>query len=139
MTPVERTLKLIRAEGGHPETVEKWIPRGHGFKLDLFGVVDIEALFPDHTLYVQVCRDTDLTDHLVTCIGEPRLLKLIECQARVFEIWSWAKKGNRWRERRLTAEWTPAGVVFVEYDRGTPAVSPVTPMRRVQTSAQGER
>ena len=116
MTPVARTLEKLRLEGYTVAQVERWIPRG--IKLDLFGLADIEALFPDHTLYVQVCRDTDLTDHLVKHLGNPRLERLIECPQRVFEIWSWAKKRNRWREQRLTAEWTPTGVVFVQRAAG---------------------
>ena len=137
-TPVSRTLELLRSEGYHPEITERWVPRG--IKIDLFGLVDVEALHDTHTLYVQVCRDTDLTDHLVKHLGNPRLERLIACPHRVFEIWSWAKKRNRWREQRLTAEWTPTGVVFVQHVRstGAPPVSTETPME-VQTSAGAER
>jgi len=129
-TPVALTLERIRDEGGHPEIVEKWIPRGHGFKLDLFGLADIEALFPDHTLYVQVCRDADLTDHLVKHLAEPRLPKLIECPVRLFQIWSWALRrveGKRkvWSERRYTARIGASGVTFVERFRDDCPLRPV--------------
>lgn len=114
-TPVSRSMAKLRAEGYTIGIVQRSVPtRPRPTSIDLFGVADLEALAPDHTLYVQVCRDTDLTDHLRTCLGEPRLEKLLACPTRMFEIWSWAKKANRWREKRLTAEWTPTGVVFVE-------------------------
>lgn len=132
-SPVARTLAKIREEGGHPEVVERFIPRGRGMKLDLFGIVDVEALFPDHTLYVQVCRDEDLTDHLITCLNEPRLLTLLACTGRVFEIWSWKKRGRAWSERRLNGQWTPHSVIFVERE-----ISEETHMGPiVQTPARG--
>lgn len=132
-SPVSRSMAKLRDEGYVVGIVQRSVPtKPRPTSIDLFGVADLEAIAPDHTLYVQVCRDSDLTAHLVTCVNEPRLLKLLECRAREFEIWSWAKRGNRWRVQRLHGQWTMSGVVFVGVE---PAVSPATPMDGLEVQA----
>ncbi len=119
-SPVARTLEVLRAAGGDPAVVERFVPRGpiHGIRIDLYGIADIECLFPDFTLYVQVCRSTDLAAHFATCCESEFMPKLLACPARRFEIWSWAKQKNLWGVRRYVAalpEGAPANaVVFVE-------------------------
>jgi hypothetical protein len=133
-SPVSRTLYELRQGGYEPAIVERSVPtRPRPTKIDLYGVADIEALAADHTLYVQVCRDEDLTDHFAKHLAEPRLEKLLTCATRRFEVWSWAKRGRVWSPRRYRgllgrADRMPS-VAFVELR------APV-PENPLQTSAK---
>jgi len=117
-SPVSRTMAALREDGYDPWVVERSVPtRPHPTKIDLFGIVDLEALADDHTLYVQVCRDADLTDHFRKCRQEEihgRLARLLTIPTRRFEIWSWAKKRDRWRARVYHARLHGGSVTFVE-------------------------
>ena len=120
-SPVARTMAALRDDGYDPWQVQRSIPtRPHPTSVDLFGVVDLEALADDHTLYVQVCRDADLSDHFEKCLAQPRLVRLLMCPARTFEIWSWAKKRNRWRARIYHAQLHGGTVTFVELGEVVP-------------------
>lgn len=65
MTPTMRTLKHLRDQGIPCDIAERWIqfgpkdPRrgkfGNGFRKDLFGFIDIVAIFPDCIGAIQSC------------------------------------------------------------------------------------
>jgi len=134
-------MAKLRDEGYVVDVVQRSIPtKPYPTSKDLYGIGDLIAIAADHTLLVQVCRDEDLTDHLVTCLHEPNTAKWIACQDRAFEIWHWAKKNNRWRERRLEAVLVDGSVRFVEFSVGrVDADSREKPMDGVQTSARDGR
>lgn len=131
-TPVSRSIELLTAAGYEVGIVQRSVPsKPFPISIDLFGVADLEALADDHTLYVQVCRDEDLAEHFATCMQtrvrrskadtRPALRSvtaLLRCEARRFEIWSWAKRvsGGRelWSERRYRALSMAGRVSFVE-------------------------
>lgn len=123
-SPVSRSMAKLRDEGYLVGIVQRSVPtRPRPTSIDLFGVADLEALADDHTLYVQVCRDEDFTDHLAKHLAEPRLGKLLACRHRLFEIWSWAKRGRLWSPRRHRGALGATGrIVFVEL--ATEGVSP---------------
>ncbi len=103
-SPVSRTMQMLRDQGAIVDITQRSIPtKPFPTSKDLFGVADLEALFPSTTLYVQVCRDEDLPDHFSTCLYSATLPVLIGAPGRYFEIWSWAKRAGRGR-REL---WSP--------------------------------
>lgn len=133
-SPVARTMAALRSQGYDPWQVQRSIPtKPYPTSIDLYGIVDLECLADDHTLYVQVCRDSDLSDHFAKCLAQPQLARLLNLPTRPFQIWSWAKKANRWRVRVYRAGLTAGGVVFVE----ATANSQETPMQAVQAGHAG--
>jgi len=118
MSSMQRTLDDLRDLGYEPAVVERFNRHAgeHGRFFDLYGLADVEAIADDHTLYVQVCRVDDLTDHigkaqrmlLPRLKRDPRpprtaLEALLASPARRFEIWSWGKRGRSWVARRWRA------------------------------------
>lgn len=166
MKPAARSLERLREEGYLADVVERNIPnsgarqeadanasawRPRGTTKDLYGIADIEAMTPDHTLYVQACPASTLSAHIRKCLsterpvrmvkGKPveelsnyeKLRMLIACSARVFEVWAWIKhkvEGSRrlWHVRRHRAVMDGESVVFVLVAAPTPQ-SEETPIR----------
>ena len=60
MTPTQRTLAHLRAEGYLAEVVERWIPRARR-RHDLFGFVDVLAIRPGETLAVQTTSSSNVS------------------------------------------------------------------------------
>lgn len=135
-TPVERSLVVLRDLGYEVERVERnvaAIRRRFPIRVDLFGLADLEAWGAEHTLYVQVCRDADLADHVAKAIHvttrrlkhdhrpERRSLEaLLACRARRFEVWAWGKVGRFWRVHRWGAVDADRFMRVPDDARGTP-------------------
>lgn len=139
MSPVERTIKALREAGYVVGITQRSVPRTrhrpHGISIDLFGLADLEALAPQHTLYVQVCRDADFTDHMGKALASPHLARLVAPESRrVFEIWAWGKAGFRWRVKRWRALDAASFAIVAP-----PPSSQETPLDGVQTSAPEAR
>lgn len=124
MTPTQRTLARLRNDGYLAAVVEKWIPaKAGGFRLDLFGVADVEAkAIPGRqapgTLYVQSCGDSWAAH--VKKLKEKRevLMVMIHCGDKI-ELWSWVKrkprgKRERWVRRRGFVYMHDGGVMVAE-------------------------
>jgi hypothetical protein len=116
----QRSLKTLRALGYEVAIVEKFNSHAgpYGQRFDLFGLADLEALAPDHTLYVQCCSQSTGAAHLTKCLAEKRLSCLVACPQRRFEVWCWAKRGARgkrklWTVRRHRAVRVWSGIDFV--------------------------
>lgn len=105
MSNTSRSLELLRTLGYEPAVVEKFNYHAgpHGIRQDLFGLADVEAIADDHTLYVQCCSASTAAAHVTKCLEEKRLVKLLACTQRRFEIWSWDKRRKRGEKREL---WT---------------------------------
>ena len=69
--PAERTLEWVRRHGALAEKVERWNPyagaiingKPVGKRQDMFGFVDVEAVWETRTDYLQACG-TDLKTHV---------------------------------------------------------------------------
>ncbi len=114
--PTQRSLELLRKLGYAAQVVERWNQWAKR-RVDLFGCIDILAMHPEHGLLaVQATTATNLSARVAKCKAEPLCRRFVE-QAGQFEIWSWAKRGERgkrktWSAVRHRAQWTPTGVVF---------------------------
>jgi len=99
ITPTQRTLKALRAQGMVCGMVEKWVPvpthPGGGFRKDLFGFIDILALDPHRGIVaIQSCGQAfsehykKITDSECT----PDVFRWLTNPSRpVLELWSWRK------------------------------------------------
>ena len=66
ITPVQRTIKLMEAEGYIGHSVERWVPSpthpGGGFRKDYLSIIDMIFIKPGEIVGVQVCG-TDFSAH----------------------------------------------------------------------------
>jgi hypothetical protein len=104
MSPTQRTLRLLRAEGWAAEVVERWLP-GANVRRDLFGCVDVVAVRPGQVLGVQCCTAGDVSKRLDKARACPGLRDWLASGA-VFAVWGWSKRGPRgqrktWQVRRV--------------------------------------
>ncbi len=109
MTPTQRTLKYLRAEGWKCQIVERWIPQARK-RVDLFGIIDIVALKPYCIMGVQTTSASNHASHVTKALESDGLEDWLNARGR-FLIISWGKKGKRgekkvWTHRRqeLTKE-----------------------------------
>lgn len=101
MTPTARTLRRLRELGFTAAVVERRIP-GRFITIDLFGVADIVAMYPGFgILLVQTTSGANHAARRNKAMAEPRLQTWLECGGR-FELWSWAKQGERGRRKLWT-------------------------------------
>lgn len=92
-SPTQRTLAECRKRGYTAAVVEHWNSYVK-IRQDLFGCIDIVALTPDGILAIQACSGTDHARRADKILAEPRAKKWVESGGR-FEVWSWAKRGER--------------------------------------------
>jgi hypothetical protein len=121
MTPTERTLRALRAEGRIVGKTEHWnsfAPRGdggRGIRQDLFGFVDVIALCADRGIVGIQSTGTAFSAHLEKLLDSEcsgNVIEWLRCGGRV-ELWGWRKllvkrggKAKRWvpRVREITLE-----------------------------------
>lgn len=92
-SPTQRALAEIKKRGYTAQVVEKWNPHAR-IRQDLFGVIDIVALAPDHILAIQACAGASHSARREKALAEPRLRLWLAAGGR-FEVWSFAKRGAR--------------------------------------------
>ena len=102
MTPLARSLELLRAEGWHPEVVEQTVRTGKlVFKRDLLGAFDL-ICFPtsadkrDLVLLVQVTSASNVSARRKKIAHEPRVsyARMAGC---LIELHGWRKTpAGRW-------------------------------------------
>lgn len=100
MSPTARTLAECRSRNWPVQVVERFCIYSKR-RIDLFGCIDLVAITPDGILGIQACAGASHAARRTKALAEPRLRAWLEAGAR-FEVWSWAKRGDR-GERKL---WT---------------------------------
>ena len=101
MSPTQRSLAKLRAEGWLPEVVEKWIP-GANIRKDLFGFIDLLAIREGETLAVQATSYSNVSAR-VAKIAESDNIAAVRAAGWRVEVWGWHKKGARWECRIVDA------------------------------------
>lgn len=91
VSPTQRSLRLLRQEGGCPAIVEKF----NSFikiRQDAWGFVDIISLNPSkgEITFVQVTTMAHLPEHREKCFANPNLKNLLDAGG-VFELHGWRK------------------------------------------------
>jgi hypothetical protein len=113
MSPTQRSLARLRANGWLAQVVEKWIAtpgakKGPpGRRIDLFGVIDIVALDDEPgCLGVQATSTSNQPSRIDKSLDTPALREWLKRGNR-FEVWGWAKRKPRgakretWKLRRV--------------------------------------
>ena len=98
MSPTERSLKALRADGWLCQVVEKWNPHSRT-RLDLFGFVDILALRGGETLAVQATSRSNVSIR-ANKIAEHENVAAVRKAGWRLEVWGWSKNSaGRWDVR----------------------------------------
>ena len=108
MTPTQRTLAALRADGWCAEVVERWNPHAR-VRQDLFGGIDILALRGAETLGVQ-CTTTGVAERVRKLRALDTLATMLAAGWRV-EVWGW-RKACAAGKRRGRKTWQPRVVVL---------------------------
>ena len=102
-SPTSLTLARLRKVGWTAAVVEKWKPvmrngklEPYGVRVDLFGVIDIIAIYHGFTLGVQATSAANHAARVKKAAASPLLAKWLEGESRDFEVWSWKKPKHRW-------------------------------------------
>lgn len=129
MSPTQRSLKLLRAEGFLVATVEKWIP-GMNIRQDLFGFGDLLAVSPSKRrfLIVQVTTWPNVGARLKKAKGLAALTTWLEAGGE-FEVHGWKLHESRWIVSRT-------GVNAEASDLAEVKLSPA-PKRRTKRVTEG--
>ncbi|MGH8110455.1 MAG: hypothetical protein ACREPL_00720 [Rhodanobacteraceae bacterium] len=104
MTPTQRTLAALHADGWTAKVVERWNPHAR-VRHDLFGIVDILAARARETLAVQVTAGSCVSAHVHKLTASNALPMLAAAGWRV-EVHGWRKvkvqrggRATRWQCR----------------------------------------
>lgn len=110
LTPTQRTLRELRAQGRVCAVVEKWNQHvgPHGIRQDLFGIIDVLALDPQRGVVgVQSCGENFAAHErkfLNECAQE--CIDWLSTPGTALELWGWRrvklKRGGaatRWSPR----------------------------------------
>jgi hypothetical protein len=116
VSPTARTLAECKRLGWVAQVVEQTVRGWQGsgprmFKRDLFGVIDIVAATPECLLGIQCTSGNNHAARMTKAIEEPRLRAWMVAGGR-FEVWSWARRGERgkrklWTLRRERLDFAP--------------------------------
>lgn len=95
MTPTQRSLAKLKADGYRCAVVERWNPHAR-IRQDLFGIVDILAIREGETLAVQATSGSNVSSRIAK-IGESDATADIRAAGWRFEGHGWRKTSNgRW-------------------------------------------
>lgn len=107
LSPTQRTIKELKAQGFDCGIVEKWNAYAK-VRQDLFGIIDILALDPERGFIGVQCTGSDYSGHLRKLTEEKaqECLNWIKTPGGVLELWAWrkvkVKKGGKamiWKPR----------------------------------------
>lgn len=111
MSPTQRSLKKLRAEGWLVAITERWNPWSKT-RQDLFGFVDLLAVRGDETLAVQTTSGSNVSARLEKIHSTQAASLWLESPSRKIVIHGWRKIGSRgkrkmWDCREVTVETNP--------------------------------
>ena len=89
MTPTQRTLAKLRADGWTTAIVEHWNAHAR-VRQDLFGFIDILALRDGETLAVQATSGSNVAAR-VAKIAESKTAPIVRKAGWRIEVWGWRK------------------------------------------------
>lgn len=99
MSPTERTLKALRADGWLADIVERRITRT--LTKDMFGIADVIAVRGQEILAIQ-CTDRTNVSHRIRKIEQNENADAVRKAGIRIEVWGWGKmKSGRWGCRKV--------------------------------------
>jgi hypothetical protein len=104
--------------------VERWIPKTekdeetgenkfspYGSRIDLFGIIDIVAIYPDYTLGIQATSASNHSSHRKKLRESENSRRWLTDPNRRLEIWSWRKRNVKTVSKKarnpFRVEWVP--------------------------------
>lgn len=123
LTPTQRTLRALRDRGLVCAIVEKFNAYAgpHGLRQDLFGIIDVLALDPEHgVIGVQSCgQDFSAHLHKLTEEKAQETSDWLRTPGTSLELWGWRKvklkRGGlamRWQPRVAYIQLSDLGITF---------------------------
>ena len=96
--PSQLTLNELRKNGYLCQVVERYNSFAH-FRVDLFGIIDIVAIKDNEILGIQATSAVNHTTRVIKARKSDTLSKWLKAGGK-FQVWSWAKKNNKWEVRK---------------------------------------
>ena len=119
MTPVQHTLKHLRAEGYFPWPVERNIPCRPPRKVDMYNIIDYIAIKPGSTIGVQITDGVHFAEHDTKILNHENSLKWVMAGNGLW-LYGWRKlkvkrnmKATTWEPRikiYTPADFKPTGM-----------------------------
>jgi hypothetical protein len=95
VSPTQRSLAALKADGWLAAVVEKWNPHAR-IRQDLFGFVDILAVRDGETLGVQACAGSSVSARIKK-IADSELAPQVRRAGWRLEVWGWRKNAaGKW-------------------------------------------
>ena len=95
MSPTQRSLKKLRAEGYFVAIVEHWNP--HAFiRQDLFGFIDLLAIRGNETLGVQTTSGAHTANRKAKILTRPMAKEWLRSPTRRVVVHGWRKLKTGW-------------------------------------------
>ena len=93
LSPTQRTLRELRQRGVIAGIVERFNQYAgpHGLRIDLFGFIDLIALYPDKIVGVQCCARSGHAAHRTKILENEIAPEWLKSGGKI-EIWSWGKQ-----------------------------------------------
>jgi hypothetical protein len=98
MSPAQRSLRKLRAEGWLVALAERWNPHAK-VRQDLFGFANLIAIKGTETLAVQTTTGSNLTHRLEKIRSSPSATQWLVSPHRQIAIHGWRKIGRRGRRK----------------------------------------
>ncbi len=120
LSPTQRTLRFLRQQGALCGIVERWNPHvgPYGVRQDLFGFIDIIAVFPEGICAIQSCGQS-YRDHQRKIVENEAAREWLRSNGRI-QLYGWRKvlekrggKRRIWRPRVCSFRLDEAGEEIV--------------------------
>lgn len=98
MSPTQRSLKKLRAEGWLVAVVERWNPYAR-IRQDLFGFIDLLAIRGNETLAVQTTSGSNVSARLEKIRATQAAALWLESSSRRITVHGWTKRGARGKRK----------------------------------------
>ena len=123
-SPTQRTLALLRKEGGLVQVVEKWNPHSRT-RHDLFGLFDVLRISGEDVIGVQACAGASFSARVKKLMDSPALVEWLASSHRWAVIHAWRKVGLRgkrklWQVRKGFLRLVDGKPTLFEYATFTP-------------------
>jgi hypothetical protein len=120
MTPTQRTLNELRADGWRAEVVERWNSHAK-VRHDLFGFIDVLAIRGDDVLGVQATSTTNIAARLQKLTTDPQVIEAVRDWLRgahrFVSVVGWRKYATRVGGKLWRPTWKPIGLSDLEITR----------------------
>jgi len=100
MTPTARSIAYLREQMVPVDTAERWIP-GANVRRDLFGCIDLVALYTETTAFIQVTTADNMAAREAKIRASQHFTELNKAGREVW-LHGWSKRGKRGERKRWT-------------------------------------